>query len=71
MVKRIKFSIDAQGEVSISVEGAVGSECKTMTEPFESILGQVTARELRDSYFETQSTNETSLQSGNDYRGNE
>jgi hypothetical protein len=51
MVKRMTFSIDESGEVTINVEGAEGSECEKMTGPFEDALGKVAVRKHKDSYF--------------------
>jgi hypothetical protein len=68
MVKKIKFTIDEQGEVSVSVEGATGSECEKLTAPFEALLGPVTVRQLKDSYYET-NQDETSIDVGKSHEG--
>ena len=54
MVKKIKFTVDNDGQVSISVEGAVGSECDAMTAPFEEALGTISKKERKDAYYLTQ-----------------
>ena len=46
MVAKLKFSIDENGEVHVSVEGAEGKSCEALTEPFESALGIVAQRGL-------------------------
>lgn len=54
MVKKIRFTIDALGEVKLDVEGAVGAECDRLTESFEKSLGLVGKKERKDSYFVTE-----------------
>jgi hypothetical protein len=54
MVKKLKFTIDANGEVQLDVQGAVGAECDKLTEPFEAQLGIVARKERKDSYYESQ-----------------
>jgi len=56
MVKKVRFTIDAQGEVHLDVQGAVGGECDALTQPFEAKLGLVAAKERKDSYFATEQT---------------
>lgn len=51
MVKKIKFVINKDGEVELNVEGATGSSCKSLTEPFEALLGEVSNRTLKDTYY--------------------
>ncbi len=63
MVKKIKFTIDAQGEVQLDVQGTVGSECEQLTEAFEERLGALARRDLKDAYYQTtQTDHETSLE---------
>ena len=52
MVKKIKFKIGADGEISMDVEGVVGSSCKDFTRDFEEELGVVESSELKDSYYQ-------------------
>lgn len=54
MVGRIRFHIDADGEVQVSVEGVTGTKCEALTEPFEKALGTVAQREHKDSYYQTE-----------------
>jgi len=54
MVKKIKFQINEEGEVSVSVEGAVGNECEQMTAPFEAALGTLSQKTYKDSYYQTE-----------------
>ena len=60
MVKKIKFKIDADGNVELDVEGAQGKECESMTEPFEKALGFTQSTTFKDSYYQedVQSTEE-------------
>lgn len=51
MVKKIKFTIDQDGEVQVSVEGAEGAECDAMTAPFENVLGRVSVKTRKDAFF--------------------
>ena len=51
MVKRIKFHISSEGEISLDVEGTVGAQCEDLTAPFEKILGTTGRRERKDSYY--------------------
>lgn len=62
MVRKIKFTIDKNGEIDMAVEGAQGNECLEITKPFEAILGPVNAREMKDSFYSQNiETEETSL----------
>ena len=61
MVKKIKFVIDENGEVTIDVDGVQGSSCEELTKPFEEILGSTASRELKDSYY--QESEESNIQS--------
>lgn len=51
MVKKIRFRITEDGEVTTEVEGAAGAECEAMTAPFEAALGTVSQREYKDAYY--------------------
>jgi len=64
MVKKMKFTVDAHGQVSVSVEGAVGAECDQMTAPFEEALGTVSKKVRKDAFFQTTetATNEQGLE---------
>lgn len=64
MVGKIHFFIDEQGEVQVSVEGAQGKQCETMTAPFEEVLGDVSKRTLKDSYFEGNLETQPTVSSG-------
>lgn len=52
MVKKITFVIDADGEVSLEVEGAKGTECEELSKPFEEFLGSVEQKTFKDAYYE-------------------
>lgn len=52
MVKKIKFKIDAEGNVELDVEGAQGKECESMTKPFEKALGFTKSTTFKDSYYQ-------------------
>lgn len=58
MVKKISFKISADGEVNLSVDGAQGASCEDMTRPFEEVIGKVSAREYKDSYYATTEENQ-------------
>jgi hypothetical protein len=63
MVKQMTFTIDENGEVTLSVNGVTGQSCEDFSRPFEKSLGIVTHRKLKDSYFtevESDTTNEVS-----------
>lgn len=51
MVKKITFKITNDGEVNLSVDGVQGSSCEDLSRPFEEIIGKVSAREHKDSYY--------------------
>ena len=51
MVKKLKFTISPDGEVQLDVQGAVGAECDTLTEPFENKLGTVARKDRKDTYY--------------------
>jgi hypothetical protein len=51
MVKKVRFTIDSRGEVSLDVQGAIGSECDRLTEKFEKKLGLVGNKIRKDGYF--------------------
>ena len=61
MVKKIKFVIDENGEVTIDVDGVKGSSCEELTKPFEEILGATESRDYKDSYY--QESEESNIQS--------
>ncbi len=58
MVKKIKFVISKTGQVSMDVDGVVGSSCEEFTEAFENELGEVESREHKDSYYQESSQEE-------------
>lgn len=51
MKRKIKISIDKNGEIQMEVLGAVGSNCEEFTAPFEAALGMVSKKELKSSYY--------------------
>lgn len=51
MVTQVTFTIDPQGEVQVSVQGASGKHCEDLTKPFENVLGRVESRTYKDEYF--------------------
>ncbi len=57
-MKEIIFKIDADGEISMEVQGAQGNNCEDFTAPFEESLGVVASRELKASFFESATKNE-------------
>lgn len=62
MVKKIKFQISSTGEVSLSVEGAVGAECEAFSQPFEQELGIVAKKEYKDSFYQEPQNSESVTQ---------
>lgn len=60
-MKQIKFKIDAEGEVTVEVEGAVGAECDLMTEPFEERLGVISEKNRKQEYFQDEQNYQESL----------
>ena len=67
MVKKMKFTISPDGEISISVEGAVGKECETMTAPFEALLGDVSKKTYKNEYYQqNENTVQTEVGQGDD-----
>jgi hypothetical protein len=61
MVKKIRFDISPDGEVSVNVECATGTECERLTQPFEESLGMVSKKEYKDAYFSSSEHEEESL----------
>lgn len=59
MVKKIKFIVDENGQVSVSVEGAVGAECDQMTAPFEEALGTISKKTRKDAFYQATETAQT------------
>ena len=47
----IQFNIDDEGNVSIEVKGAPGSECEKITREIEEALGVVTSRERTSEFY--------------------
>ncbi len=60
--KQIDFTIDDEGNVSITVKGAPGGECEKITREIEEALGIVTERSRTSEYYiETEQTEKISL----------
>ncbi len=51
MVKKIHFRISPLGEVQMDIEGALGTECDAISAPFESVLGTISDKTRKDSFF--------------------
>ena len=49
---KLVFTIDAAGKVSLTVEGAPGSACHTLTREAEDLLGPATHRERTREYYQ-------------------
>jgi hypothetical protein len=67
MAKRreIQFKIDDDGNVSIEVKGATGSECERITREIEEALGIVQSRErTSEFYIEAETTEKATLDNG-------
>jgi len=52
MSKRIEATIDENGEVTLEVHGATGSECETMTTDIEKALGKTTSTKRKREYYQ-------------------
>jgi hypothetical protein len=52
MAKSIVATIDEDGEVTLEVKGATGSECEAMTEDIEKALGKTTDRKRKREYYQ-------------------
>jgi hypothetical protein len=52
MAKRIEAIINEEGEVTLEVHGATGSECETITEDLEKALGKTTDRKRKREYYQ-------------------
>lgn len=66
MVKKLRFTIDANGGVKLDVEGAIGKECDDLTRDFESRLGFVASKERKDSFYASQEIELQETTSGED-----
>lgn len=64
MVKKIRFTIDSNGEVHLDVQGTVGRECEGFAQPFEDKLGLVSSRELKDTFFASETNDSVQTTSG-------
>lgn len=69
MVKKITFKISSDGEVNLAVDGVQGSSCEDLTRPFEAVIGKVSGRELKDSYYAN--NEESATQSSGQGEGHE
>lgn len=50
--QELEISISETGEVSINVQGAKGSKCLDITKELEDVIGNVTFREKKSSFYE-------------------
>lgn len=53
-MKEIIFKIDAEGELTLEVVGAQGSECDAFTAPFEEALGTVAMKSRKDEFYQAE-----------------
>jgi hypothetical protein len=49
---KLVFTIDAAGRVALTVEGAPGPACHTLTREAEDLLGPATHRERTRDYYQ-------------------
>jgi hypothetical protein len=49
---KLVFTIDARGKVALTVEGAPGPACHTLTREVEDLLGPATHRERTREYYQ-------------------
>lgn len=61
MREEITITIDAQGNVEVSVKGVKGQGCKALTREIEKALGKVTADKKTREYHEKPRTNKLRL----------
>ncbi len=66
MVKKIRFTISADGEVKLDVQGTVGAECDALTAPFEARLGTLSSKQRKDSYFSAEEQSSVETTAGSD-----
>lgn len=50
---KLKFTIDASGEVSVEVQEVIGPSCEDLSRPFETALGTLANRQHQDSFYAT------------------
>ena len=51
MVKKIKFKISKDGEISLDVDGAEGSSCEELTKVFEEKFDEIINKKYKPCYF--------------------
>lgn len=51
-MKKIIIDIRKDGTTKIEAVGFKGDSCEKATQPFEDLLGEVTDKELKNSYYE-------------------
>ena len=51
MAKFLIVTIDPDGSIKTSVEGACGPECEELARPYEENLGKVTKKTLTKDYY--------------------
>jgi len=61
----IIFTIDNDGNITITVEGAKGRDCTKLTEELEEALGVVIDREFTTEYYEEE-TDQLHIKLGDD-----
>lgn len=54
MASEIVIEIDAQGNVQVEGVGFVGPECGALTKDLETALGEVTKKQLKPAFHQTQ-----------------
>ncbi len=52
MSKRIEATIDEDGEVTLEVFGAIGSECEELTADVEKALGKTTSKKRKREFYQ-------------------
>jgi len=63
--KDIIFKINEDGEVTIEVSGAPGSDCTALTKEIEEALGVVSSRDYTSEYYQQEETQEIEVGDGN------
>lgn len=59
--QELEISISETGEVSINVQGAKGSKCLDLTKELEDVIGTVTFREKKSSFYEQQDNEQVTV----------
>lgn len=62
----IVFDIDADGNITITVEGVKGKDCTELTRELEEALGVVIDQEFTSEYYQQVETDRVTIKLGGD-----